>query len=62
MNDENYIGSMEYKKELRIIIIATIFLVILCIIVAIIKTPHYTPDQLDCIARNPMNKYLCGVQ
>lgn len=58
---ENYIGSNEFKKELKIIIICMVILVILSVVVIITKSPHYTPEQLDCIARNPLNKYLCGM-
>lgn len=58
---ERYITSDEFKKELKIIIIIMIILIVIVVIVAITMTPHYTPEQLACIERNPWNKYLCGV-
>jgi len=58
---ERYISSDAYKKELRAIIIFIIIFVVIAVVVAIITAPHYTPEQLACIERNPMNKYMCGV-
>jgi len=62
MTDESYYQSDEYKRQLKLILICMAVLIVFAVVVAILKTPHYTAEQLDCIARNPMNKYLCGVQ
>jgi len=62
MTDESYYQSDEYKRQLKYVLIFMAVMVMIAVVVAILKTPHYTAEQLDCIARNPMNKYLCGVQ
>ena len=53
--------SEGYKKELKIILICMAVLIIIAVAVAIIKTPHYTAEQLACIKLNPDNRFLCGV-
>jgi hypothetical protein len=58
---ENYIGSDEFKKELKVIIVCMAILAILAVVVIITKSPHYTPDQLYCIKMHPDTRYLCGV-
>jgi uncharacterized protein YxeA len=58
---ENYIGSDEFKKELKIILICMAVLVIIAVAVAIIKNPHYTAEQLYCIKMHPDTRYMCGV-